>query len=100
MTTTRAHLTELFHELRASFDYVVVTAPPIMTSYKSLELTTVADFCTLVLRAEATRVQVASSVLAQAEDIGGTIDALGMTGRRMHIPAWIYGLVLGRGSTA
>ena len=100
MTTTRAHLMDLFQELRASFDYVIVTAPPIMTSYKSLELTTVADFCMLVIRAEATRDQVASSVLAQAEDIGGTVDALGMTGRRMHIPSWIYGLVLGRGNTA
>ncbi len=100
MTTTRARLTDLFHDLRASFDYVVVTAPPILTSYKSLELTTVADFSMLILRAEATRGQVALSMLAQSEDIGGAVHALGMTGRRMHIPPWIYDLVLGRGNHA
>ena len=100
MTMTRARLTSLFNDLRTEFDYVVLTSPPTVRTYKSLELTTVADFCLLVLNAETTRGPVAYSVLAQAEDIGGKIDALGMTGRRMHIPSWLYGLVLGRGKTA
>ena len=100
MTMTRTRLTNLFHELGSNFDYVVVTAPPAMTSFESLELTTVANLSLLVVNAETTRGPVARSVLAQAEDIGGNIDALIMTGRRMYIPSWLYGLVLGRGTPA
>jgi uncharacterized protein involved in exopolysaccharide biosynthesis len=98
MTMTRKRLTNLFHEFRSTYDYVVITAPPASAWFESLELTTVADLSVMVVNAETTRKPVAQTVLAQAGYIGGNVDALVMTGRRYYIPAWLYRLLLGRGT--
>lgn len=100
MTMTRSRLTSLFHEMRSTYDYVVVTAPPAYTWFESLELTTVADLSVMIVAAEQTRKPVAEAVLQQAAYIGGHVDGLLMTDRKYYIPAWIYNLMLGRGSNA
>lgn len=100
MTMTRSRLINLFHELRATYDYVVVTAPPAYTWFESLELTTVSDLNVLILTAEKTRKPVVETILSQAGYIGGNVDGAVMTGRKYYIPNWAYRLLLGRGSNA
>ncbi|MEK6398029.1 MAG: hypothetical protein V4734_08080, partial [Terriglobus sp.] len=99
MTMTRSRLINLFHELRSTYDYIVVTAPPAYEWFESLELTTVADLTVMVVAAEKTRKPVAETILAQAGYIGGNVDGLVMTGRKYYIPNWAYRLLLGRGSS-
>ncbi len=98
MTMTRSRLINLFHELRATYDYVVVTAPPAYTWFESLELTTVSDLNVLILTAEKTRKPVVETILSQAGYIGGSVDGAVMTGRKYYIPGWAYRMLLGRGS--
>ncbi|MEZ2345492.1 hypothetical protein [Terriglobus sp. RCC_193] len=98
MTMTRSRLINLFHELRSTYDYIVVTAPPAYQWFESLELTTVADLTVLILAAEVTRKPVAETILSQASYIGGNVDGLVMTGRKYYIPGWLYRLLLGRGT--
>lgn len=101
MDMTRRRLIGLFHELRSSYDYVVVTAPPASAWFESLELSTVADLSVLLIEAAQTRKLVAQNVITQASYIGGTISGLVMTGRRYYIPSWLYRTVLsGRSSRA
>ena len=98
MTMTRSRLINLFHELRATYDYVVVTAPPAYAWFESLELTTVADMNVLIVAAEKTRKPVVETILSQAGYIGGSVDGVVMTGRKYYIPGWVYRMLLGRGS--
>lgn len=100
MSMTRSRLTSLFHEMRSTYDYVVVTAPPAYTWFESLELTTVADLSVMIVAAETTRKPVAETVLQQAAYIGGHVDGLLMTGRTYYIPRWVYSLLLSRGNNA
>lgn len=98
MTMTRSRLINLFHELRSTYDYVVVTAPPAYQWFESVELTTVADLTVLILAAEKTRKPVVETILSQASYIGGNVDGLVMTGRKYYIPGWLYRVLLGRGT--
>lgn len=81
-------------ELRATYDYVVVTAPPLSNSFANVEFSPLADLVLLLVKTEETRKPVVEAVLARVSDTGTEVSGLVMTGRRYWIPAWIYRLVL------
>ena len=92
---------KLLGELRALYDYIVVTAPPTAASFDSIELAQTADLAILVLEAEKTRRPVASDLVAQVDGPGAEIIGAVLLGRRQHIPQWVYRLLIERrGATA
>jgi uncharacterized protein involved in exopolysaccharide biosynthesis len=93
---TREHLLRALMELRHAYDTIVVTAPPASTCFESVESSVAADLVFLVVRAEETRRPVAQAIIDQVAQMGVQVDGLVLTGRRYHIPSWLYGAVLGR----
>ena len=91
---SRERLEPVLNELCAAHAYVLVTAPPTSLSFQSVEVSPLADFVLLVLEAERTRRPVAAAVIAQVAEMGADVAGLVMTGRRHHIPKWIYNVAL------
>jgi len=86
----------LIGELKAMFDYVVVTAPPVSDGFEGIELSQAVDCVLPVVEAEATRRPVAKRLIAQLHEAGGAILGVVMLGRRSHIPQWAYRLLIDR----
>jgi uncharacterized protein involved in exopolysaccharide biosynthesis len=93
---SRKHLTQVLDELRAAYEYVIVTAPPAASSFESVEAATLADLVFLVVQAEHTRRPVAQSILTQVAEMNATVTGMVLTGRQYHIPSWLYGMALGK----
>ncbi|MEH3106988.1 MAG: hypothetical protein PGN09_06760 [Sphingomonas fennica] len=80
----------LLAELRRAYDYILLVAPPMATSFEGVEMARMADAVVLVIRAEVTRRPVAADVIHQVQATGAAIDGLVMSGRRRYIPDFIY----------
>jgi uncharacterized protein involved in exopolysaccharide biosynthesis len=93
---SRSRLVGLLQELRSTYDYVIMTAPPASICFESVEISAVADLTLLLVQAEETRKPVAESIINQVAYIGGYVSGLIMTGRRFYIPAWLYHRVIDR----
>jgi uncharacterized protein involved in exopolysaccharide biosynthesis len=93
---SREHLMNIVGELRTEYEYVIMTAPPAASSFESVEATTAADLIFLIVKAEETRRPVAQAILTQVSEMNATVNGIVLTGRQYHIPAWIYGMALGR----
>jgi uncharacterized protein involved in exopolysaccharide biosynthesis len=86
----------LLGELKATYDYVVVTAPPLTDGFEGVELAQVVDHVVPVIEAEATRQPVAARLLVQVGEAGGTVLGAILLGRRSYIPGWAYRVLIER----
>ncbi len=88
--------TRLIAELKARYDYVIVTAPPTTESFESIELSRSADLVVPVVQAEVTRGPVLKSLMMQLEEVGSPILGAVLIGRRSYIPQSLYRLLFER----
>ena len=79
------------HELRTSFDLILLDSAAADVCTDGLELSTVADGTVLVVEAEKTRWQVAQAVKERISIRGGNVIGVLLNGMQFHIPATIYG---------
>ncbi len=83
-------LGELLHDLRETYDLVVIPSPAVATDVLSLSLSRLADASILVIQAERTRLPVVRRTLEILEASGGRVIGTVMNRRRFYIPRWIY----------
>ncbi len=86
----RAATVALFAELKQIFDLVVIDSSPATTSPDSIAMTRFADGVVLVLEAEKTRWQVATTVKERIVKNGGNVLGVIFNKRRFYIPESIY----------
>jgi Mrp family chromosome partitioning ATPase len=85
-----ASLDGLFARLRASFDEIVIDAPPVISSSTSMVLAKRSDGVILVLAAERTRAPVVEQAKKVIEAHAARLIGVVMNRRRHHIPNLIY----------
>lgn len=72
------------------YDTIIITAPPTIECFESVELSRVADLVVAVVEAEKTRATVIRELFQQVEEIGARVAGIVMAGRRQHIPHRLY----------
>jgi uncharacterized protein involved in exopolysaccharide biosynthesis len=86
----------LIAELKARYDYVIVTAPPIVKSFEAIELSPLIDHVIPVIEAEATRRPLVARLAMLVAEAGGTMFGAILLDRRSHIPPFVYRLLIDR----
>jgi Mrp family chromosome partitioning ATPase len=76
--------------LQSQFDWVIVDGPAVTTYPDAATIGSVADGTILVVRAERTRSEVAEKAMKVLHDSGAALLGGVLTGRRYHIPEFIY----------
>ncbi len=79
-----------FRELRETFDYVLIDAPPLAESSQTIFLGHLANGIVLVLRANSTRKEAIRRVVAEFEGAGVRVLGAVLNQRRFPIPDAIY----------
>lgn len=85
-------------QVRARYDSVVVTAPPTLDCYDSIDLARACDIVFAVVEAEKTRRPLIEDMASQLRQIGKPLAGLVMTGRRRHVPDRLYKLLFAAGA--
>lgn len=83
----------LFGRLKTMFDLVIVHSESALSGGNAVTLTSLADGTILILEAERTRIPVAAECRNMLEAGGGRVIGTVLTGRRHHIPHWLYNLL-------
>ena len=83
-------LRERFMELRDTFDYILIDAPPLTRYSEGIAIGQVVDGLVLVLEAEATRKEAASAVMGNLRAANIPVIAAVLNKRNFPIPEKIY----------
>ena len=80
-----------FRDLGSRFHWVIVDGPPVTVCSEAATLARLADAALLVVKAEATRHEVAKQAGRALGDCGTRIVGAVLNHRRYHLPEWVYG---------
>ncbi len=84
---------EFFKILKKKFDYILVDSSPVNVTSDGIELSHKVDGVVMVVEAEKTRWQVASSVKDKIQERGGNILGVILNKKKYYIPPFIYKLL-------
>ena len=88
-----SRIEEFFKILKKKFDYILVDSSPVNETNDCIELSHKVDGVIIVVEAEKTRWQVASSVKDKIQERGGNILGVILNKKKYYIPQFIYKLL-------
>lgn len=81
---------ELWANLRANFDLVVLDMPPLEVSRAGLKVAVACDGVIVVVEAERTRAPVVKDLIARLQAVRGNVLGTVLNKRRYHLPSALY----------